>query len=194
MIRIEILAVFLTTQLSIALCKFMEVQERTAISWLFFIYLFINLIRFFEGDIRLATNYIEIVKQTENPFNPLNFFLLITCKFCFLIVSYNVMSPFAFFLSYSIALGVDSIWLYNLKISIDPNKDVNDPKYHDILHRWIVLDIVRAIFTLSASIFIKYNILSLNQEIITFSIVVCYLLLICDLGWNKGIYFTKINK
>lgn len=121
--RIEILTVFLTMPLSIAVVQFIGLKETHWYDWAIFIYFILNSIRFFDGDVRVWTKLPLLEKANIGPHRATAFFIGVASKFMFIVMAYYVGVPNRFFAYYALALLLDTFWIWNLREMLDPQKD-----------------------------------------------------------------------
>ncbi|MFC1650140.1 hypothetical protein ACFL2X_01075 [Candidatus Latescibacterota bacterium] len=193
MIRIEILTVFLTMPLSVAIMQFISAPSESNCYVFVFIYFVVNCIRFFQGDV----NVIEDLsgKQKEDiatSHNAFSFFVGIAAKFSFLLTAYHLNILTAFFAFNGLAYLFDIFWLFVLKRTIDIEKP-RGKELNDTFKRWLCLDVIEGIISLTMSIAIyKFSDDPNLKEYLEFGTIgVLSLLLLLDYLINQGHYFDR---
>lgn len=189
--RVEVFTVFLTMQLTIALMRFMELETPHLHHWFIFIYFIINNIRLFEGDVRVAKKIPSVEKKAVRPYRALSFIVSISSKFMFIIMAYYINSPIKFFGYFSLAILLDTFWIWNLRESIDPKKDTGEPSLRDVFRSWITLDVIVAVLLVGVCLFGFFS--PGKPEIVDWAIIIglifCYAMLMFDFAWNYKLYF-----
>jgi len=191
--RIEILTIFLTMPLSIAVVTFMGLPTRHWYDWAIFIYFIMNSIRFFDGDIRVWKKLPEVEKADIRSQRATAFFLGVSSKFMFIVMAYYVGIPMSFFSFYALALLLDTFWIWNLREMVDPDKDTGKKTLRDIFKNWLLLDAIRALFlggvVIAMCIFKRYPGIINIDYIVLIGIIICFVTLLLDFAWNSKLYF-----
>lgn len=191
--RIEILTIFLTMPLSIAVITFMGLPAKQWYDWAIFIYFIISCIRFFDGDVRVWKKLPEIEKTDIGSQRATAFFLGVSSKFMFIVMAYYVGIPVNFFAFYALALLLDTFWIWNLREMVDPAKDTGGKKLRDVFKDWLWLDAIRALclvgVVIAMCIFKKYTGILNIDYIVLIGIIICFVMLLLDFAWNSKLYF-----
>ncbi|MBW7995642.1 MAG: hypothetical protein FVQ81_03505 [Candidatus Glassbacteria bacterium] len=195
MIRIEILTVFLTMPLTVAVMQFMTNPQKDLCTLGIFLYFVINSIRFFQGDVNLYADLsISQKDDLAASHNAVSFFIGVASKFCFLLAAYCIADSVAFFAYNGLCYLFDLFWLTILNRTVDPTK----PRGGHLLglfKSWLILDGIEAIISFAMSIVIyKLSYDPKPKEYLEIGTLgVLGLLLAIDYLFNARHYFQKRN-
>ena len=196
MIRIEILTIFLTMPLSVAIMQVMNAPMKTVCSISVFLYFVINSIRFFHGDVHLIDDLAGTQKADRAAsHNAFSFFFGIASKFCFLLAAYYVTNCTAFFAFNGLCFLFDIFWLAVLRHSVDPNGR-RGKHLLGLFKSWLILDSIEALLSFGMSIAV-YKLGSdpqLKEYLEIGTIGVLVLLLFIDYLFNTKHYFQDRDK
>lgn len=196
MIRLEILTVFLTMPLSVAIIKFMDIENKDVCVLSVFIYFIFNCIRFFQGDVHLLEDMTGAQREELAPsHNAVSFFIGIASKIAFLLAAYNINDCVMFFLYNGVCFIFDLFWVIVLMRTLSVSAR-DDTHLNSLFKTWIIFDLVECIISFVAALLIKVygSDIDIKNWAIIGSIVLFSFLMILDYLFNIEHYFVNRKK
>jgi len=195
----SISTIFLSMALTVALMRFIGLQDPPVEVWGIFFFFIVNKIRFYIGDIRYARIAPIIVRDDSHTDQIIALLLGIGVLFIFILMGYYVIDPSKFYLWYSLGLIINIGWLWYLRNMIDPQKDTYKKRLvRDVIKSWIILDFYELpiTFTTGVLLFAKPEIGNIKFEqmelwVIYTSIGILVFIAFMELIINKIFLFDR---
>ena len=188
--------------LTIALAQFLPLETHSGYHWVAMIYFIASKIRFFQGDLVVAMKLQGVEKSGVEGHRIFGFFAGIGSMFMFLAAAFDIMEAMTFFRSYSIAVILDTVWVWNMNGMIDPGKDDKLAKeerrnsFREVFRSWLTFGCLRGFGLLIASLILASSLadnVDVSRWTIRLGLGLSASMLLMDYAWNHTFYFVKLE-